>query len=125
MKMAKARSVQAVGEEPLDLEAKIIKAIQKVGPKNVSLLSRLTGAHAETIRYKVKRQFGRLGFKIHADIDYAKLALTLHWGTFQFTPSHAASAVGIFKTLNEKGYLTYYATVVPQGNYVALFTLPT
>ena len=125
MKMAKARSVQAFREEPLDLEAKIIKAIQKVGPKNVSLLSRLTGAHAETIRYKVKKQFGRLGFRIHADIDYTKLGLTLHWATLQFAPSHAASAVGIFKTLNEKGYLTYYAKVVPQGNYVALFTLPT
>jgi len=123
--MARARSVQAFRDEPLDLEAKIIKAIQKVGPKNISLLSRLTGAHAETIRYKVKRQFGRLGFKIHADIDYAKLGLTLHWGTFQFTPRHAASAAGIFKTLNEKGYLSYYAKVVPQGNYVALFALPT
>src|SRR5256712_13933931 len=123
--MARAKSVQTFRDEPLDLEAKIIKAIQKVGPKNVSLLSRLTGAHAETIRYKVKKQFGRLGFRIHADIDYTKLGLTLHWATLQFAPSHAASAVGIFKTLNEKGYLTYYAKVVPQGNYVALFTLPT
>src|SRR5712691_8109927 len=123
--MARAKSVQTFRDEPLDLEAKIIKAIQKVGPKNVSLLSRLTGAHAETIRYKVKRQFGRLGFKIHADIDYTKLGLTLSWGTFQFARSHAASAVGIFKTLNEKGYLSYYAKVVPQGNYVALFALPT
>jgi len=123
--MARAKSVQTFRDEPLDLEAKIIKAIQKVGPKNVSLLSRLTGAHAETIRYKVKKQFGRLGFKIHADVDYAKLGLSLHWGTFQFSPKYLASAKSIFKTLNEVGYLTYYGKVVPHGHYVALFALPT
>ena len=125
MNVARAKSVQTFRDEPLDLEAKIIKAIQKVGPKNVSLLSRLTGAHAETIRYKVKKQFGRLGFKIHADVDYAKLGLSLHWGTFQFSPKYLASAKSIFKTLNEVGYLTYYGKVVPQGYYVALFALPT
>src|SRR2546426_8160082 len=124
-KMARTKSVQAFRDEPLDLEAKIIKAIQKVGPKNVSLLSRLTGAHAETIRYKVKKQFGRLGFKIHADVNYSKLGLSLHWGTFQFSPKYLDDAKNIFKTLNEVGYLTYYGKVVPQGNYVALFALPT
>ncbi len=123
--MARAKSVQTFRDGPLDLEAKIIKAIQKVGPKNVSLLSRLTGAHAETIRYKVKKQFGRLGFKIHADVDYAKLGLSLHWGSFQFSPKYLDGAKNIFKTLNEVGYLTYYGKVVPQGNYVALFALPT
>ncbi len=122
--MARAKSVQTFRDESLDLEGRIIKAIQKVGPKNVSLLSRLTGAHAETIRYKVKKQFGRLGFKIHADVDYAKLGLSLHWGTFQFSPKYLDSAKNIFKTLNEVGYLTYYGKVVPQGHYVALFALP-
>ncbi|TLX93847.1 MAG: hypothetical protein E6K96_08940 [Thaumarchaeota archaeon] len=125
LKMARAKSVQTFRDEPLDLEAKIIRAIQKVGPKNVSLLSRLTGAHAETIRYKVKKQFGRLGFKIHADVDYRKLGLFLHWGTLQFTQRYAESARGIFTSLNEAGYLTYYGKVVPQGRYVALFALPT
>jgi len=125
LKMARAKSVQTFRDEPLDLEAKIIRAIQKVGPKNVSLLSRLTGAHAETIRYKVKKQFGRLGFKIHADVDYRKLGLFLHWGTLQFTQRYAESARGIFTSLNQAGYLTYYGKVVPQGRYVALFALPT
>src|SRR5256712_8442248 len=124
LKMARAKSVQTFRDEPLDLEAKIIRAIQKVGPKNVSLLSRLTGAHAETIRYKVKKQFGRLGFKIHADVDYRKLGLFLHWGTLQFTQRYAESARSIFVSLNEAGYLTYYGKVVPQGHYVALFALP-
>src|SRR3989442_16032044 len=101
MKMAKARSVQAFREEPLDLEAKIIKAIQKVGPKNVSLLSRLTGAQAETIRYKVKKQFGRLGFKIHADVDYKKVGLFLRWGTLQFSHRCAESPPTIFGWLKE------------------------
>ncbi len=122
--MARAKSVQAFRDESLDLEAKIIKAIQRVGPKNVSLLSKLTGAHAETIRYKVKKQFGRLGFKIHADIDYKKLGLSLHWGTFHFSPNYLDSANSVFRALNEIGYLTYYGKVIPQGHYVALFALP-
>jgi len=122
--MARAKSVQTFRDEPLGLEAKIIKAIQKVGPKNVSLLSRLTGAHAETIRYKVKKQFGRLGFKIHADVDYKKLGLFLHWGTLQFSQRYVDSARGIFASLHEAGYLTYYGKVVPQGHYAALFALP-
>ncbi len=122
--MARAKSVQAFRDESLDLEGRIIKAIQWVGPKNVSLLSKLTGAHAETIRYKVKKQFGRLGFKIHADIDYKRLGLSLHWGTFQFSPNYLDSARNVFKALNEMGYLTYYGKVIPQGHYVALFALP-
>jgi len=120
----RAKSVQAFRDESLDLEARIIRAIQKVGPKNVSLLSRLTGAHAETIRYKVKKQFARLGFRIHAELDYRKLGLSLHWGTFKFSPKFRDSAREIFKVLNQVGYLTYYAKIVPQGHYVVLFALP-
>jgi len=122
--VARAKFVQAFRDEPLDLEGKIIRAIQRVGPKNVSLLSKLTGAHTETIRYKVKKQFGRLGFKIHADVDYKKLGLSLHWGTFRFSPNYLASATKIFRILNKMGYLTYYGKVIPQGHYVALFALP-
>jgi DNA-binding Lrp family transcriptional regulator len=116
--------VQAFKDESLDLEARIIDAIRSVGPKNVSLISRMTGAHVETIRYKIKKQFRKLCFKIHADVDYRRLGLTLHWATFHFTRSYYEAAPKILRTLNQIGYLTYFAKIVPQGHHVALFALP-
>jgi DNA-binding Lrp family transcriptional regulator len=122
--LARTKAVQAFKDESLDLEARIIEAIQKVGPKNISLLSRMTGAHAETIRYKVKRQFKKLGFKIHADVDYAKLGLTEHWAELHFTKTYQGVADKVLASLNDVAYLTYYAKIVPQGYFVAIFSLP-
>ncbi|MDV3278710.1 MAG: hypothetical protein LYZ69_09665 [Nitrososphaerales archaeon] len=122
--MAKTKAVQSFKDESLNLEARIIDAIQKVGPKNISLLSRMTGAHAETIRYKVKRQFKKLGFKIHADVDYAKLGLTQHWAELHFSKGYQGVADKILTSLNDVAYLTYYAKVVPQGYFIAIFSLP-
>jgi len=106
------------------LEARIITAIGAAGPRNVAQISRMTGAHQETIRYKIKKRFGRLGFKFHAVVDFDKLGLGLHWGTLDFSNAHQVMASQILRALNQVGYLTYYAKLVPQGNYVALFALP-
>ncbi len=84
----------------------------------------MTGAHVETIRYKIKKQFRKLGFRIHADVDYGKLGLTLHWATFHFSRSYYEVAPKILRILNQIGYLTYFAKIIPQGHYVALFALP-
>jgi DNA-binding Lrp family transcriptional regulator len=122
--LARTKSVQAFKDESLDLEARIVDAIRSVGPRNVSLISRMTGAHVETIRYKIKKQFRKLGFKIHADVDFKKLGLTLHWATFHFSRTYYDAASAVLRTLNEIGYLTYFAKIVPQGHYVALFAIP-
>lgn len=123
--MAKTKSVEAFRDDTLQLEARIIEAIRKEGPQNVSKLSRMLGAHQETVRYKIKSQFRRLGFRIHADVDYRKLGLSLHWATFKFSPGFLGSANRILAALNETGYLTYYARIIPQGYYIALFAVPT
>lgn len=122
--MARTRAVQSFKEEKLDLEARIIQAIQKVGPKNISQLSRMTGAHAETIRYKVKRQFKKLGFRIHADVDLGKLGLTQYWAELRFSEKYQGVAAKALAILNDVAYLTYYAKIVPQGYFVAIFALP-
>jgi DNA-binding Lrp family transcriptional regulator len=109
---------------PEGLEARIIRAIDSVGPKNVSLLSRRTGAHAETIRYKIKRQFNRLGLEISAQVDYRKLGLRMYAGTFSFMPRHENDAAGVMGSLSRTAYLISFAKVVPQGNYAARFALP-
>ncbi len=122
--MPRARSVQTVKDELPDLEARIIAAIGKAGPRNVAQISRMTGAHQETIRYKIKKRFGRLGFRFHAEVDFAKIGLELHWGTLDFTKAYQGMAPQMLRALNQVGYLTYFAKVIPQGNYIALFALP-
>lgn len=123
--MVRGRTVQAFRGDSLNLEARIVQAIQKVGPKNVSLLSRMTGAHAETIRYKVKRQFRTLGFRIDADIDHEKLGLLDHWAELSFARKYRPIAKEILSALSESAYLTYYGKVVPSGDYLCVFAGPT
>ena len=122
--MARAKVLETTRDEPPDLEARIISAIGSAGPRNVAQISRITGAHQETIRYKLKKRFARLGFRFHADVDYGKLGLSLHWATLDFDRAYFDMAPQILRALNQVGYLTYFGKIVPQGNYAALFALP-
>ena len=119
-----AKSIEATRDESPDLEARIIKAISVAGPRNIAQISRMTGAHQETIRYKIKKRFSRLGLRFHAEVDFDRIGLSLHWATLDFDKGHYPMAPQILRALNQVGYLTYYANIVPQGNYVALFALP-
>jgi DNA-binding Lrp family transcriptional regulator len=106
------------------VEEKLVRSIQDVGPRNIALLSRLTKAHPETIRYKVKRQFKKLGIRIHAEVDYRKLGLVPIWTDMRFSPKYGGSPKSVFETLNKYAYLVYYAKQLPQGNFACLFTIP-
>lgn len=122
--MSRAKAIQTSRDETPDLEAKIITAIGQAGPRNVAQISRMTGAHQETIRYKIKKRFGRLGFKFHAEVDFGKLGLSLHWASLNFAKSYYDRAPQVLRAMNDVGYLTYFGKLVPQGTYVALFALP-
>jgi DNA-binding Lrp family transcriptional regulator len=106
------------------LEARLVEAVTKHGPKNISLLSRVTGAHPETVRYKVKRQFRKFGFKIYSEPDLARIGLTRYLADLRLSPKYSSSAGSVMKALGEAAYLTYYARVVPQGHYSCVFELP-
>ena len=122
--MSRAKSVEIIKDESSDLEARIVAAIGKAGPRNVAQIARMTGAHQETIRYKIKKRFGRLGFHFHAEVDFDKLGLGLHWATLSFSRTHNNIAPQLLRALNRVGYLTYFAKLVPQGNFIALLALP-
>ncbi len=122
--MPPAKLAQRFKDDSVDLDARIISAIGSVGPRNVALISRMTGVHQETIRYKIKKRFASRGFKFQAEVDFAKLGLTLHWGTFQVSPLYYSSAPGLFRALNKAGYLIHFSKILPQGHFVALFALP-
>lgn len=122
--MVGAKHLQRFEGAPIGLEGRMISAIGTVGPRNVAKIARLTGAHQETVRYKIKKRLASLGFRFHAEVDFAKLGLTLHWATLDFTKEYYGMAPQVLTGLNEVGYLAYFARVLPQGNYISLFTLP-
>ncbi len=122
--MARTRVVQRVEKEPRDVEARIVEAIQRLGPRNVSELSRVTGVHQETIRYKINKRFKKLGFHIHAEADYRKLGLVPHWAVLQLSPKLRGTPRSLFLAMNESAYLVYYGKLLPQGSFACLFVIP-
>jgi DNA-binding Lrp family transcriptional regulator len=122
--LARPKAVRIFKDESLDLEARIIGAIGAVGPRNVAQLSRMTRAHQETIRYKIKKRFAGRGFRFQAEVDYGKLGLRLHWATIEVSPVYYASAPKFFNALNRGAYLIHFSKILPSGHFVALFALP-
>jgi DNA-binding Lrp family transcriptional regulator len=118
-----SRSVQ-VRRPSRDADAAIIEAVQRVGPRNVALLSRMTGLHAETIRYKLKSSYRRSGLRIHAGVDYERLGLRLVWCNLTFESPYSQSAVGLLHKMGEVGHLVYYGRVIPKGHFAVLLALP-
>ncbi len=62
---------------------KLLETIKRVGVQNYSLLARLTGLNAETIRYKVNRHLAKLGLSTTIDINYGQLGLTIGYLTLR------------------------------------------
>jgi len=60
---------------------KLLETIKRVGVQNYSLLARLTGLNAETIRYKVNRHLTKLGLSTTIDVNYGQLGLTMGYLT--------------------------------------------
>jgi len=118
------RPVLRIERKRESLEEKLVRAIQQVGPRNIALLSRMTGAHQETVRYKVKRQFKKLRLRIHAEADYRKLGLVPFWTDLRFSPRFGGSASQVFVALSHSAYLVYYGKLLPQGNFACLFAIP-
>lgn len=106
------------------IEEKLVRSVQEVGPRNIAQLSRMTGAHPETIRYKVKRQFKKLGIRIHAEVDYRKLGLVPIWADLRFSHRFGGNQLGVLSALNQYGYLVYYGRQLPGGNFHCMFAIP-
>ena len=61
----------------------LLETIKRVGVQNYSLLSRLTGLNAETIRYKVNRHLTKLGLSTTIDVNYSQLGLSMGYLTLK------------------------------------------
>jgi len=103
----------------------LVEAVKRFGPRNYSLLSRVTGIPTETVRYKIDHQLVRTGVRVHVSVDYHKLAMLRTWGTFEFEEDNQIISKGVLETLAKIGYLTYYGPVLPHQMFVVVHSIPT
>jgi DNA-binding Lrp family transcriptional regulator len=96
----------------------LIETIRQVGVSNYSLIARLTGLSAETVRYKVNKQLSKLGLGILVNVDYAQLGFTL--GMLIVKPDQNAGKTWLDRT----SYLILISKVMGQEKYVCLYALP-
>lgn len=101
----------------------IVEAIKSVGPRNCSLISRMTGIPIETVRYKIKKQLLRKGIAFHAVVDCELLGLQRYWITMDFAEKFRESAPQILDALSKFG-LTFYIRVLPHSSYEAMLAIP-
>lgn len=102
----------------------IVEIIKRVGPRNVSLISRLTGIPVETVRYKIRRQLIKNGIGVHVSVDYSKLGLVRNWLALNFDGKFRELAPKMLETLSKTGYLIYYGRILPQGTFISIVALP-
>jgi len=102
----------------------IVETIKRVGPRNVSLISRLTGIPVETVRYKIRRQLIKNGIGGHISVNYNKLGLVRNWLVLDFDEKYREMATRMLAALSKTGYLIYYGRILPQGTYVSIIALP-
>ena len=108
-----------------DVTATVVEAIKKVGPRNSTLISRITGIPTETVRYKINKQLTAKGFRIHVIVDVHKLAMKRQSLVLDFSDDYREIAPQILESFNQLAYLIYYGRTMPKGEFITLVTLPT
>ncbi|MGC8934856.1 MAG: hypothetical protein ACP5LN_06860 [Thermoproteota archaeon] len=101
----------------------IIEAIKTVGPRNCSLISRMTGIPVETVRYKITKQLIRKGIAFRPIVDFELMGLRRAFVRMTFNKEVQNRATEILNNLHPFG-LTYYARTLPDGAYETMFAMP-
>ncbi|MGC9202179.1 MAG: hypothetical protein ACP5HX_05885 [Thermoproteota archaeon] len=101
----------------------IIEAIKTVGPRNCSLISRMTGIPVETVRYKITKQLIRKGIAFRPIVDFELMGLRRAFVRMTFNKEVQNRATEILDNLHPFG-LTYYARTLPDGAYETMFAMP-
>ena len=71
-----------------DTTVTIVNTIKEVGPRNVTLISRITGIPTETVRYKINKQLAAKGFRVHIAVDFHKLAMKSYSVVLDFSDEY-------------------------------------
>ncbi len=96
----------------------LIETIKRVGPSNYSLLARLTGLNAETVRYKISKQLGKYGLGLTVNINYGELGFSL--GLLK-VKANSASGKSWFDHVH---YLMLLSKVSGTDRYICLYGIP-
>jgi len=96
----------------------LLETIKRVGVQNYSLLSRLTGLNAETIRYKVSKHLGKLGLNATIRINYGELGLSISY--LLVTPRAGSGR----EWLDNMNYVIFSGKLMGTNKYFCLCALP-
>jgi len=101
---------------------KVVEALMKHGPKYTAI-SRETGVPITTVRYILKEKLPKLGFRLHAAINYGKLGLQrcLVMMEASLSPHHMSSLLDLF---GEMMYLNYYTYLLNERKFLTIFSIP-
>ena len=116
-------AMRAVQKSAVDV-VRLVKTIEEVGPRNLSLVSRLTGIPVETVRYNVRVRLPRLGFRFRPVVDEGRLGLVKYFLRLRFYEDDEQDASELLNILARTAFLTYYASLAPHDGYVALASVP-
>jgi len=103
---------------------KLLDALKAYGPRNLSLISILTGIPRETVRYKVKKQLRDFGFTVQMMPNFYKLGLTRLYAKISFTRHGMKIAQKLLHELGIGSYLSYYCKVAFKNDYIAIINPP-
>jgi len=109
-------------DDPSKLIA-IIEAIKTVGPRNCSLISRMTKIPVETVRYKLLKQLIKKGISFRPIFDFETIGLKRAFVRMKFSKELENSATKILNNLHPFG-LTYYSRILLDGSYETIFAMP-
>jgi hypothetical protein len=94
----------------------------KHGPKYTTI-SRETGVPITTVRYILKEKLPKLGFTLHAAINYGKLGLQRYMVMIEthLAPDYMTSLLELF---GETMYLSYYSYLLNGRKFFTIFSIP-
>ena len=96
----------------------LLETIKRVGVQNYSLLARLTGLNAETIRYKVNKHLTKLGLATTININYGELGLSM--GYLSVTPNGTSGRSWI----DRMSYLVFMGKGIGSNRFHSLCAVP-
>ena len=96
----------------------LLETIKRVGVQNYSLLSRLTGMNAETVRYKVNKHLAKLGLATTINVNYGELGLSMGYMTVRPNGKSGKS------WLDRMSYLVFVGKNVGANKFFCLTAVP-
>jgi hypothetical protein len=96
----------------------LLETIKRVGVQNYSLISRLTGLNAETVRYKVNRHLTKLGLATTINVNYGELGLSIGFLTVKPNGKSGKS------WLDRMSYVVFVGKNIGANKYFCLTAVP-